>query len=428
MNEKVLTSQALDKKLEQINHDQKRTTKVLVVGAQNSGKQTLMKQLRVFYDGSLLDFDLLKLRNKQDITQNMRSLVALMLNKGYLLPTDLVQQLFTDQSTCPKHILLQLSADPQIKLFMEQNSIPQNAKHSIMNTSRLLMMEQHDPFDLNDYLNSNIPLYTVKFNLNKNNYVFINNGSNLSYKWAELFRDVSGIVFVLDICTCFQRDSDGKSQVLTQLQEFDQTINQEYFKNSPIILLLIILYLIVYYQCCLRILNIKLIHQYIILSQLQLNTELIPIQIPDQKQTQLLQAISDQTGSFTNEQDYKNLLPQLSLFEDEEFVRQHVNSKIATKQHVSSFNTVVEKDNFVEKFGLTDSYKKAQAHEIFNTVENRSYNICNNVSRLQRYRKNVIEPVPPKSKQMSKRCASPTLDMRPGLLRLNVCAYVRKFE
>ncbi|CAL6030622.1 Hypothetical_protein [Hexamita inflata] len=79
--------------------------------------------------------------------------------------------------------------------------------------------------------------------------------------------------------------------------------------------------------------------------QLQLNTELIPIQIPDQKQTQLLQAISDQTGSFTNEQDYKNLLPQLSLFEDEEFVRQHVNSKIATKQHVSSFNTVVEKDN-----------------------------------------------------------------------------------
>ncbi|CAL5973441.1 G-protein_alpha subunit [Hexamita inflata] len=238
MNEKVLTSQALDKKLEQINHDQKRTTRVLVVGAQNSGKQTLMKQLRVFYDGSLLDFDLLKLRNKQDITQNMRSLVALMLNKGYLLPTDLVQQLFTDQSTCPKHILLQLSADPQIKLFMEQNSIPQNAKHSIINASRLLMMEQHDPFDLNDYLNSNIPLYTVKFNLNKNNYVFINNGSNLSYKWAELFRDVSGIVFVLDICTCFQRDSDGKSQVLTQLQEFDQTINQEYFKNSPVILLL----------------------------------------------------------------------------------------------------------------------------------------------------------------------------------------------
>ncbi|CAL5973451.1 G_protein alpha subunit [Hexamita inflata] len=70
-------------------------TRVLVVGAQNSGKQTLMKQLRVFYNGSLLDFDLLKLRNKQDITQNMRSLVALMLNKGCLLPTDLVQQLFT---------------------------------------------------------------------------------------------------------------------------------------------------------------------------------------------------------------------------------------------------------------------------------------------------------------------------------------------
>ncbi|CAL5973497.1 Hypothetical_protein [Hexamita inflata] len=101
---------------------------------------------------------------------------------------------------------------------------------------------------------------------------------------------------------------------------------------------------------------------------------------------------------------------------------------MVTKQLVSSFNTVVERDNFVEKFGLTDSYKRAQAHEINNSVENRSFNICNNVSKLQRYRKNMIEPVLSKSKQMSKRCASPTHDIRPGLLRLNVCAYVRKFE
>ncbi|CAL6030623.1 G_protein alpha subunit [Hexamita inflata] len=158
-NEKVLTSQALDKKLEQINHDQKRTTKVLVVGAQNSGKQTLMKQLRVFYDGSLLDFDLLKLRNKQDITQNMRSLVALILNKGYLLPTDLVQQLFTDQSTFPNHIILQLalSLDKVVHGAKHHSIQCETQQNEHIHTSQI---EYHDPFDLNDYLNSNIPIYT----------------------------------------------------------------------------------------------------------------------------------------------------------------------------------------------------------------------------------------------------------------------------
>ena len=93
--------------------------------------------------------------------------------------------------------------------------------------------------EVEDYLNSSTPLYFVRFEYRQNDYVFINNGSNLGHKWADLFRDISALIFVVDINMYFQRNSQtGQNLLLEQMQIFDATINSDFASRLPIILLL----------------------------------------------------------------------------------------------------------------------------------------------------------------------------------------------
>ncbi|CAL6065762.1 Hypothetical_protein [Hexamita inflata] len=150
----------------------------------------------------------------------------------------------------------------------------------------------------------------------------------------------------------------------------------------------------------------------------------IPIQIPNQNYTRILQAISTQTGTFANEQDNSKLLPQLSLFEDEQFIKQYINSSVKTQQLNSSFTNEINRDNFIEQVNLSDRYKKFEAYDIFHTLENRSINICKNVNENKSQRKNIIAPMNLKAK-LQKRGIVKCETTIPSL-RVNVAVYQSK--
>ncbi|CAL6084102.1 Hypothetical_protein [Hexamita inflata] len=150
----------------------------------------------------------------------------------------------------------------------------------------------------------------------------------------------------------------------------------------------------------------------------------IPIQIPDQNYTRILQAVSTQTGTFANEKGNNKLLPQLSLFEDEQFVKQYINSTVKTQQLNSSFTNEINRDNFIEQVNLSDRYKKFEAYDIFQTLGNRSLNICKNANENKSQRKNIIAPMNLNAKLQKRGVVKCETTIPP--LRVNVAVYQSK--
>ena len=228
----------MDKLLERQNQTARRMTKVLIVGAPNGGKSTLMKQTRLYFDQSKFNFEKVMNGFSAEILQNLQSALILALKRGVQLGKHSVISgniLLNSQETEIRigaaFVLVQ---DPNlIEFVLNSNEVPANVKYQLTNAQRLI----DGQVNAQDYLNSAQPLYFVRFVYKNNQYVFINNGKNLQKKWAQTFNDVSAILFVTDINLYFKK-LEGKNLLLEQMQEFDKLINQTLTQTIPVILLL----------------------------------------------------------------------------------------------------------------------------------------------------------------------------------------------
>ena len=127
-------SRQLDKLLERQNQTARRLTKVLIVGAENGGKSTLMKQIRLYFDQTKFNFEKIMNGFSTEIMQNLQSVVILALKAGIQLDKHsvmsaniLLNQQEDEVKLAASFVLVQ--DQNLIEFVLNSNEIPSNVKY-----------------------------------------------------------------------------------------------------------------------------------------------------------------------------------------------------------------------------------------------------------------------------------------------------------
>ncbi|KAJ5076642.1 g protein alpha i subunit [Anaeramoeba ignava] len=231
--------------------------KVIVLGAGDSGKTTLLKQMKIVFQGGIPEHDKKFFRDtiRANIINNMLTLlraaedldvhlseenekIAQFFFSSFIGDSDSLTETARDQ-------VYQLWSDSQLKQVFEERSKFQIADQAGYFFDEVKRIADPDYIPTNqDILNCRIPttgVNVVEFHLNNYHWQVVDVGGQRSErrKWIHHFDDVSVIIFVVALSEYNQRlfEDVSVNRMHESLSLFNKTTNSEYFRSKNCIIL-----------------------------------------------------------------------------------------------------------------------------------------------------------------------------------------------
>ncbi|CAL6070505.1 G-protein_alpha subunit [Hexamita inflata] len=274
-NEKLVT-QKFDRQLEQQNKESKLEIKLLLLGSGDSGKSTFFRQIQNNFGTGFtqdqlntykLPIQTAFLRNLQAATSIMEQIRQSVDESNSEFAQQLLQmqpevfqtmimssnkenEHYTEDSTDNYSTFVdkcyKLARDSNMKSIFEapmcyQLKIPAHVK-TILQSSVLDQNYTVSVSDLVRYRLKTTQVQQISFKVQGRSFRLIDVGGQIAErkKWSAIFKDAASIVYVASMIDYdLTLDEDPSvNRMVDSLQLFEQTINCETFRSTPIILLL----------------------------------------------------------------------------------------------------------------------------------------------------------------------------------------------
>jgi len=235
-----------------------KTVKLLVLGAGESGKSTLLKQMKVLHKGGYSEgerADFAKVVHSNAIL-SARSVFEGFERLGIAMPEELAREqtaFESDPASGDEHLTPQLGeiiarlwAHPAARKVFERRAeyqLSDSAEYYFDNVDRMAA-EGYVPTEL-DVLRSRIRttgIVRTDFRLHGNDFAMYDMGGqrNERRKWIHTFEGVNAIIFVAALSefdqVLFEDESQNRMQESINL--FEQIVNSKWFDNTAVILFL----------------------------------------------------------------------------------------------------------------------------------------------------------------------------------------------
>eukprot|EP00211_Chloroparvula_japonica_P005724 CAMPEP_0119120118 /NCGR_PEP_ID=MMETSP1310-20130426/1304_1 /TAXON_ID=464262 /ORGANISM="Genus nov. species nov., Strain RCC2339" /LENGTH=359 /DNA_ID=CAMNT_0007109583 /DNA_START=184 /DNA_END=1263 /DNA_ORIENTATION=+ len=247
--------QAIKKDRKYIDHE----IKILLLGAGESGKSTIVKQMRILFDDGFTEED--RVTYKEIINSNvilsMRSLVMGMQEMGIECDADNAEhvELFTSNATLfEQHITPEIGKavkhlwdDEKVKeTFKEHHlsfQIPDSAHYFFDNIDRI-MKQDFKPSDT-DILHCRARttgINEVTFHVEDAHFRMVDVGGQRSErrKWIHCFQNVTGLIFFVALSEFDQKlyEDETVNRMHESIMLFAEICNCQWFKDAALILFL----------------------------------------------------------------------------------------------------------------------------------------------------------------------------------------------
>eukprot|EP00732_Lithocolla_globosa_P005834 Lithocolla_globosa_v1_NODE_6329_length_1103_cov_7.305344.p1 type:complete len:345 gc:universal NODE_6329_length_1103_cov_7.305344:1041-7(-) len=246
-------SKDIDKDLKNDKEKAKRTYKILLLGAGECGKSTIMKQLHLIYREKGLEknretwIDQIRVNS----VDSMKSIISC-----WEVPDDLKEYAdklkdfdSQDQNATPEMgvAVTKLFENPKVMEIYDTKAnelrLIDNAPY-FMKESERVCAENYVP-TIQDILNCRIMTTGINDELfekgGKTFHVFDVGGQRSERrKWMHHFSDVHSVLFVTSLSEYNQtlREDENTNRTTESIKLFKETINNEHFKNTPVMLFL----------------------------------------------------------------------------------------------------------------------------------------------------------------------------------------------
>jgi len=246
----------------QIKHDQKniaREIKILLLGAGDTGKSTLAKQMRILYDKGFSKEDRTAYKRfiNLNVILSMRSLLMGMKETGAEIHPEHAQILdllishssLLEQTITPElgAGIMKLWADESVKSFFKEH----HCQFQIMDTADYFF-ENLGRIMENDYLPSDTDILHCRtrtsgicefdFSVDDANFKMIDVGGQRSErrKWIHCFQNVTAIIFFVSLSEYDQMlyEDHTANRMQESIMLFAETCNCQWFRDVALILFL----------------------------------------------------------------------------------------------------------------------------------------------------------------------------------------------
>jgi len=252
--ESNINEEKISKGIDETIRKDKKAIKLLLLGAGDTGKSTIFRQLQVLKSGQIPDEDLLYykfvvLKNMLSCSQN---LITITRGMGIALPPELEEHQanilkFGDANNVYKlsNDIEKLWACPllQQNFFAHKLSYNDNAEY-FMNNIKRICTENYTPTEVDIIRSRAKTSAVIEFDFAEQgvNYRIIDVGGQRSErrKWLHCFENVTALIFVASLADYDQvlQESAEVNRMEESLKLFKEMCDIQWFKNSHIILLL----------------------------------------------------------------------------------------------------------------------------------------------------------------------------------------------
>ncbi|KAI8094329.1 heterotrimeric G protein alpha subunit A [Thamnidium elegans] len=261
--EEKAKSQKIDRELEEYQKRLKRECKILLLGSGESGKSTVVKQMKIIHQNGYSQDELLtwKLTIFKNIIDSIQSIVAAMLKFGYnfdmlkeqILVDHLMAYSITD-TTKPfdpiiSSIIIQIWNDPVVLHLLDEQAgkfyFMDSAPYFLDDLKRITVDENYIP-TVNDVLRARSKttgITETRFDVgNQLTIHMFDVGGQRSErkKWIHCFEGVTSIIFCVALSEYDQvlLEEDKQNRMLESLIVFESVINSRWFLRTSIVLFL----------------------------------------------------------------------------------------------------------------------------------------------------------------------------------------------
>ncbi|KAL8283389.1 hypothetical protein RQP46_005799 [Phenoliferia psychrophenolica] len=251
----VKKSTAIEAQIEKERLRLKSEVKMLLLGTGESGKSTILKQMRVIHKGGFLDEERASYRDVlfANIVQGMVSIIEVLLELDWRLQSQnhehgvFIEELDSDlrvEDTRVTVAILALWSDPAVKAIVDKRGKYQinDSVAYLFDSVERIMDPEYEPTD-DDILRARvrtIGITETQFSVGKLSYRLFDVGGQRSErkKWIHCFEGVNVLLFLVAVSeydqTLFEDESVSRMDEAMAL--FEATSNSRWFSTSSVVL------------------------------------------------------------------------------------------------------------------------------------------------------------------------------------------------
>lgn len=250
-------TKALDQQLKEDKRRLESEVKLLLLGAGESGKSTIVKQMKIIHNSGFTaeDLELMRPLILNNVIECIKVLVLGANDMGYPLAPENVP--LAAKFTAANSLAMTLDAalgqdvarlwkDPAMQRAYEDRArlqLPDSAKHVLDNVSRIAAPGYVPSVD--DILRCRARttgIHELIFKVQQFVFRMVDVGGQRSErkKWVHCFQDVTAIVFVVAL-DCYDMklyEDENVNRMHESLQLFDEICNSKWFKDTALVLFL----------------------------------------------------------------------------------------------------------------------------------------------------------------------------------------------
>lgn len=259
--EKKKRSRAIDAQLEEDSRRLKRECKILLLGSGESGKSTIVKQMKIIHQNGYTreELALYRLTIYKNLVDCTKSLIGAM-EQFEVLPTDpdalkSAQFLVEYQVDPDPHQSLDPAVGDAIKLLIADSSYTQVMEHQsefylmdsapyFFEEAQRIAAEEYIPIEA-DVLRARTKttgIYETRFTMGQLSIHMFDVGGQRSErkKWIHCFENVTSIIFCVALSEYDQvlLEESNQNRMMESLVLFDSVVNSRWFMRTSIILFL----------------------------------------------------------------------------------------------------------------------------------------------------------------------------------------------
>ncbi|CAI5453693.1 unnamed protein product [Caenorhabditis angaria] len=255
-------SRQIDKEIKQLQNAEERTVKLLLLGAGECGKSTILKQMRILHNNKYSDDEIEQ--QKRIVYDNtvsaMQALLRAMAKYNVSFEdssresdakviADVMKQAKEHEGihTELKNALINLWNDKEVKMLYESKRLElhlhENSQFFFDNVERIAEKD-YKPTDT-DILLTRIKttgIVEVAFIIKKVNFRVFDVGGQRSErkKWIHCFEDVNAIIFIAALSEYDEVlfEDESTNRMIESMRLFESICNSRWFNNTSIILFL----------------------------------------------------------------------------------------------------------------------------------------------------------------------------------------------
>jgi len=245
----------IDERLRKYRKEYEQEIKLLLLGAGDSGKSTIFKQIRIIHLEGFPEEDrkMYKLAVIGNLINSMQCLIRAAHELSHALEAsnqkaaENILQLsgLNDLTDDIRHDIVKITSDKSLKKTLRQNDInlPDSAPHFIKHVERI-MSDDFIP-TVDDILRTRVKtmgINDIKFSIEGNRFLLVDVGGQRSErrKWIHCFSDVTAIIFCLALSeyNLVLEEDKTVNRMHESLQLFKEICNSEWFIKVSLILFL----------------------------------------------------------------------------------------------------------------------------------------------------------------------------------------------